>query len=569
MGARISRRDVLRTGAAAGAAAALAGAGAGHAAAAGPPTKDGTGDGTLMLVNGKIHTMDGDNSVVRAVSIRNGRFVSLGDGAANPGPGAKVINLHGRTVIPGLIESHTHFVSVANRPGWHVAQLELAESVDEVLQMLADRRAGSDIPEGEFVTAMGGWHPNQWAERRLPTRAELDEAVPDRPVFLFQQFAGPAAVNSLGKEFFENVTSPLAGPVAVGDDGSITGADARVALYHLRVRQTFEDKKRSTLDSMAFTAQVGLTTLLDQTLVAVDEDPRPNHFLANLNHYRMYDGWLAVHADGDAFVRLQMNFLHNQGRIPELGGLDNQLPELRERLKNQFQFFGDDVLRTGAIGEWPAPLSADQEVWFEAQRLVAEAQWRNENSPRNTDALTRVVEAYEAVDAEFGIKHLRWGVQHGEGATPELLDRLKALNCGVSMSGFRWLGGSGPAAGAPFRMIVDSGVPAALHEDGVHIAPHNPWFAMHYATTGLNVFGEQINEGEQITRQEAMHAYTRAAAWFLNREDKLGSIEPDKLADLLVLDKDYFTVSDDEMRRTRPVLTVVGGRIVHDTGEVT
>ncbi|HEX6194406.1 MAG TPA: amidohydrolase family protein [Jiangellaceae bacterium] len=580
----LSRRDLLRSGAAAGGAIAFGGLTAGTAAAwdntgggrgGGKGRRRGRGrrhDEKLALVNGKIHTMDQGNRIAREVLIEDGEFTDVG-WRVDRGSDVKVIDLRGRTVVPGLIESHTHFVSLANRPGWHVAQLELAESIDEVLQMLADRRAASDIPEGEFITAMGGWHPRQWAEGRLPTLDELDEAVADRPVFLFQQFAGPAAVNSLGKEFFENVTSPLAGPVQVGDDGSIAtdfaNPNARAALYHLRVRQTFDDKKRSTFDAMAFTAQVGVTTLLDQTLVAVDSDPLPTHFLANLNHFRMYDAWLDVHRNGEDFVRLQINFLHNQGRIPELGGLENQLPELRERLKNQFQFFGDDMLRTGAIGEWPAPLSADQEVWFEAQRLVAEAQWRNENSPRNTDALTRVVQAYEALDAEYGIKHLRWGVQHAEGATPELLDRLKALNCGVSMSGFRWLGGSGPSAGAPFRTIVDSGVPASLHEDGVHIAPHNPWFAIHYATTGLNLAGEQINEGEQITRQEALHAYTQAAAWFLNREDDLGSIEKGKLADLLVLDRDYFQVSDDELRRIKPVLTVVDGQIVHDTGEVT
>lgn len=580
----LSRRDLLRSGAAAGGAVAIGGLTAGTATAwdyndggRGRDTGRRRGRGRrhgekLALVNGKIHTMDEHNRFARAVLIEDGVFTEVGQVVRRDG-NTRVINLRGRTVVPGLIESHTHFVSLANRPGWHVAQLELAESIDEVLQMLADRRDSSDIPEGEFVTSMGGWHPSQWAEGRLPTLDELDEAVPDRPVFLFQQFAGPGAVNSLGKEFFENVSSPLAGPVEVGDDGSIAtdfgNPNARAALYHLRVRQTFEDKKRSALDSMAFTAQVGVTTLLDQTLVAVDEDPRPNHFLANLNHYRMYDAWLDLHRNGEDFVRLQMNFLHNQGEIPDLGGLENQLPELRERLKNQFQFFGDDMLRTGAIGEWPAPLSAPQEVWFEAQRLVAQAQWRNENSPRNTDALARVVEAYEAVDAEFGIKHLRWGVQHAEGATPELLDRLKALNCGVSMSGFRWLGGSGTAAGAPFRMIVDSGVPASLHEDGVHIAPHNPWFAIHYATTGLNVAGEQINEGQQITRQEALHAYTQAAAWFLNREDDLGSIEKGKLADLLVLDRDYFRVSDDDLRRIKPLLTIVDGEIVHDTGEVT
>jgi predicted amidohydrolase YtcJ len=107
-----------------------------------------------------------------------------------------------------------------------------------------------------------------------------------------------------------------------------------------------------------------------------------------------------------------------------------------------------------------------------------------------------------------------------------------------------------------------------LHEDGVHIAPHNPWFALHYATTGLNVLGQQINPGQQLTRHEALYAYTRGNAWYLNREDDLGSIETGKRADLLVLDKDYFTVSDAEMRRILPVMTVVDGAIVHDTGAV-
>jgi len=100
----------------------------------------------------------------------------------------------------------------------------------------------------------------------------------------------------------------------------------------------------------------------------------------------------------------------------------------------------------------------------------------------------------------------------------------------------------------------------------VHIAPHNPWFAMHYATTGLNVLGQQINPQQQISRQEALHGYTRGNAWYLNRENDLGSIEVGKLADLVVLDRDYFSVSDADMRRTRPILTVVDGQIVHDEG---
>jgi hypothetical protein len=583
---KISRRDLFKAGAAAGLGAMLPGS----AQSAKPQGGGGQGNQSdLTFVNGRIHTMDDKGSVVSAVAIRDGRFVSLGS-ASNPGPGTKVINLHGRTVVPGLIESHTHFVSLANRPGYHVAQWELASSVAEVLAVLAARRARGDVPPGQFITAMGAGTPRMFAELRLPTLAEIDSAVPDRPVFLYQGGGGPARTNTLGRQFFESL---MEFPVVVQPDGSIitvAGVNyANRALYHLRIRQTFEDKKRSALDAMAFSAQVGVTANYDQTLVALNSatqplDPQPTHALFNLDHYRMYDAWLALHREGSAFVRLQINFLHNQGFTPELGSdLASQLPELRERLKNQFQFFGDDMLRTGAIGEWAAPFVASTstnqmgyQVWLEAQRLCAKARWRNENSqagsPTNTDNIRQVVETYEAMDAEFGIKELRWGLQHADHATPDQLDRLKRLNCGVSMSGFRWLNGTPRADGLPvgplFPQIIASGIPAGLHEDGVHIAPHNPWFALHYATTGLNVLGTQINPGQQISRQQALYAYTRANAWYLNQEDKLGSIEVGKLGDLVVLDRDYFSVSDAAMRQTRPVLTVVDGRIVYDAGVV-
>jgi len=577
---KITRRDFFKAGAAAGMAAALPSA---SGQVKPPATPAGGVEPDLVLVNGKIHTMDDANRVVSAVAIRDGRFVAVGT-AANPGPGVKVINLEGRTVVPGLLESHTHFVSLANRPGYHVAGLELAHNIAEVQEMLAERRARGDVPEGAFITAMGGWHPRQWfgpgEMLRLPTRTELDAAVPDRPVILFQQFNGPSSVNSLGQAFFETVTSPLAGPVTVADNGLITaGLQSTTALYHLRVRQTFEDKKRSALDAMAHSARVGITAMLDQTLVAVGFgplDPQPNHPLATLNHFRMYDGWIAVHQEGGSLVRLQMNFLHNQGFNGALGGLENQLPELRERLKNQFQFFGDGMLRTGAIGEWAAPFgapgSANHPVWFEAQRLVAQARWRNENAQSGAVNIGHVVDAWEAVHAEFGITDLRWGLQHGDFATPEQLERLKNLNVAISMSGLRWqnIAITPPASpvGPLFPQILASGIKAGLHEDGVHIAPHNPWYALHYATTGLNVFGVLINPGQQISRQEALHAYTRGNAWYLNRENDLGSIEVGKLADLCVLDRDYFSVSDAAMRDTRVILAVVDGRVVHDAGAV-
>jgi len=584
----LSRRDLLRAGVAVGVGAALPSPAAQAAPHGDSPEAGASSAPPLVFVNGKIHTMDDANRVVNSATIRNGRFAEVTKNS-HGGHDATVIDLRGHTVVPGIIESHTHFVSLANRPGYHVAQWELASNIAEVLAMLAARR--KDVPEGQFITAMGAGTPRMFAELRLPTLAEIDAVVPDRPVFLYQGGGGPARTNTLGKRFFESATAPLAGPCVVGDDGTL-GTVASVnhanrALYHLRIRQTFEDKKRSALDAMAFSASVGITAVLDQTLVAVATgtldpaslDPQPAHPLFTLNHYRMYDAWLALHAEDKTLIRLQINFLHNQGFIPALGDLDHQLPELRERLKNQFPFFGDDMVRTGGIGEWAAPFAAPSSpdnyaVWYEAQRLVAKARWRNENaqpgSPTSAASIEQVVATYEAMDAEFGITDLRWGLQHADFATPDQLSRLKRLNCGVSMSGFRWLNGVPRTDGLPvgplYPQIIASGIPAGMHEDGVHIAPHNPWFAMYYATTGLNVLGQQINPGQQISRPQALYAYTRANAWYLNREHDLGSIEVGKLADLVVLDRDYFSVSDANMRGTRPVLTVVDGEIVYDAG---
>jgi hypothetical protein len=309
---------------------------------------------------------------------------------------------------------------------------------------------------------------------------------------------------------------------------------------------------------MAYSAAVGLTAHLDEVLFPTPGPLHPNQILSNLDQYRMYDSWLELHRQGKTLVRLQTNFLQNQNNPP--------LPELKERLRNQFQYFGDDMMMTGSIGEWAAPLGAGA-VWREAQRLVAQAGWHNENSVHNIPELTQVVDAYEAVNREFDITKQRWVVHHVPVVTKDLLDRLHALGCGVQMGAFQWVTSSDPKVivGAPFRTILDHGIPAGIHGDGVHIAPLNPWQHIYFAVTGLNSFAARVNGNDQITRQEALRTFTRANAWFLRMEDRIGSIETGKLGDLVVLDRDYFAVPDEEIKQVRSVLTIVGGKIVHDT----
>jgi predicted amidohydrolase YtcJ len=518
----------------------------------------------LNLTNGRIHTFDARNSVVSAVAIRNGRIASVGNSAPARTPTTRVIDLRGRTVVPGLVEGHIHSVSLANRPGYHTI-LENTASIREIQEALAARR--KSVPEGQWITSMGGWHPNQWAEHRHPTLKELDEAVTDRPVLLYERFTGPAVTNSAGKKIFDALDAgaplhPEIKKVAVDDNGVIAaagfagGGPAASALFHLRRLQTFDEKKRSTLDAMNYSASVGLTAHLDQVLFPTPGPLHPNQILSNLDQYRMYDSWLALHREGRAIIRLQMNFLQNQN--------DPALPELKERLRNQFQFFGDDMLMTGSIGEWAAPLASGA-VWREAQRLVAEAGWRNENSVQNLAGLTQVVEAYEAVNKQYDITKLRWMVHHVPEVNADLLNRLKAMGCGVQMAAFRWVTSSDPkvVVGPPFRMIVDNGIRVGIHGDGVHIAPLNPWPHIYFAVTGVNSFGAKVNGDQQLTRQEALRLFTRGNSWFLRMEDKIGSIESGKLADLVVLDRDYFTVPEVQIKQIKSLLTIVNGKIVH------
>src|SRR5580693_6756406 len=524
-----------------------------------PPAAE---DIRLALINGKIHTSDARDTVVNSVTIRNGRFITVGGRPPRAGPLVKVIDLRGRTVVAGLVEPHIHIVSLANRPGYHTI-LENTTSIHEIQETLAARR--KDVPAGAWITSMGGWHPNQWAEHRHPTRKELDDAVPDRPVFLYERFTGPCATNSLGKAYFDAAdAAPPVHPdikkINVSADGIIAGGGPSAsALFLMRRMQTFDDKKRSTLDAMRYAASVGLTSHLDQVLFPTPGPLHPSQILSNLDQYRMYDAWLDLHREGRTIVRLQMNFLQNQS--------DPQLPELKERLRNQFPFFGDDMMRTGGIGEWAAPLASGA-VWREAQHLVGQAGWRNENAVQNLAGLRQVVEEYEAVNRQFDVTKLRWVVHHVPEVNADLLTRLKALGCGVEMGAFRWVTSSDPkvVAGPPFRTIVDHGIQTGIHGDGVHIAPLNPWLHIYYATTGVNSFGDQVNPGQHLTRSEAIRLFTRGNSWFLRMEEKIGSVEPGKLADLVVLDRDYFAVPDAEIKKIRSVLTIVNGKVVHDAG---
>jgi len=400
--------------------------------------------------------------------------------------------------------------------------------------------------------------------------------VPNNPAFMMISFTGPGQANSAGASILR------ANGVNVGADGSVAGgfpiSECSKALLFLR--QTLlnpAERRRSVIDAMNHALLVGVTTHLDQgafqaTNTATDGAAHEDNFTMHIPFLQIYD-------QGKGTIRLRINFLHMEA--------DQNTPELVQRLKNAFPFIGNEWVKTGGIGEFIAQGVNDASPFKEAAKKVARAGWRAEvhslgrrNTPASAPAdFEFEIQGFEAANAEVHgiVRDRRWVIAHVPGVTQEWIDRLQAIGGNLSLTGWQYLAGNptastvAPYAGPPFRMIVDSsnrpdGIHAGMSSDGMQIAPMNPWIHMYYATTGLNARGVLINGGQQVSRQEVLSLYTRQNGWFLREEDELGTIEPGKLADLVVLNSDYFAVPNEDLKKIRSVLTVVGGNVVYDGG---
>jgi predicted amidohydrolase YtcJ len=511
----------------------------------------------LRLVNGKIVTMDARNSVLSSVTIQNGRFDFSG---AKPSPCTKTINLHGRTAVPGLVDNHNHIVLLGLRPGYDT-RLETAASIKDVQAAITTR--AKSVPAGKFVTAMGGWNPAQFAEKRLPTLEELDAASSDNPVLVFVAFTGPAATNSLGKAFF----------AGKGIDVSATGAIAAnapsvAALNALRSIQTFEDKQRGTMDALDYSASVGVTTDVDMGAFVIPgtpdiEDSFVFDGLASADPFHMYDAALAVHRDKKMAARLRIFFLSMD--------TEAKIPLLSERLRNAFDGLGDDMLRISGIGEfatvWPLFGKITPPANYEAAlQLVAKQGWPFQQHSLSLAEDQLTAETFEKVNARTPIANLRWSIAHVPHIDQVTLNRFKALGAGIAIHPFEYLAGA-PGAGPPIRMIVDSGIHVGAGSDAAQISTLDPWLMIYYMVTGKNAAGVLINPGQTLTRTEALRLYTANNGWFLREEDRLGSIEAGKLGDIVVLSDDFLDpakVPDEAIKRVKSVLTIVGGKAVYD-----
>ena len=515
--------------------------------------------GDLVLTNGQILTVDQNDSIASTVRIRGDRIIAVGDEIGEVDACTDVVDLAGRTVVPGLINVHAHYLRGGMRPGHDVRAIETVYSVGDLQAVIADRASllptvSGNISGRDFISIVDAWNPAQFAEKRLPRLEELDEAAPDRPVFMMQYPAGPGATNSVGRVFFEQ------NGVSVADDGLVAGppaptlTDAQRAYAVLASDQTLEDKKRSLRELMQHSNTVGMSTILD----GGGSFPGPGQF----DEYADYEAVLALWREGALTVRFRAQL---QSAARDAAGI----AAIQARVDNTFMGLGDEMFKIAGFGEnivaETTPIQP-LELFEDAFTIAAEHGWLVHQYSIDVEELERHTTAFEQVNGTTPIADLHWNLSHVFEIDDAILERLGAMGIGVAVQ-MHWYQGFSPLGnlGPPYRRILDSGVPMGAGSDaGTYV----PWVWIYHMTTGNTSSGEPILAGQTITRMEALRISTRGSAWFAQEEDVLGSVELGKLADLVVLSDDYLTVPDEDLRSLTSVLTLTGGEVVYSDGSV-
>jgi predicted amidohydrolase YtcJ len=517
----LSRRDVLR-GALAGAAAYV---GSGHlseesslhAAQRGAPVAD------LLLTNGKF--VDGRGVVGSALTIKNGRIAGVGDARAL-GSATRTIDLRGRTVVPGLFDAHVHYTRAGVNPGYDARRIERAFSIAELQEAIAAR--AKSVPPGAFITCIGGWNHTQLAENRRPTTAELDAAAPKHGVYISGTGGGTGAItNSVGRAFFATRN------VAV-DEATGVVASAQPALAALQAGQTSADKLRGTTELNAHASSLGLTGVVNA---------------GNLSDQEFA---LELWRQNTLTVRMRPVFPADSPQDVETRVLNN--------FSQAGKAVGDDLFRPAGFGERVGGTDTMSPQFEPTARMIARHGWLLQQHSITLKENDFHLEAFRSIARDHSIDRLRWSIIHLQSIDESRLTALKALGCGASAQTWTYFGNGG---GPPFRRIVDSGIRACVGTDSTNVSALDPWVSLFYMTTGRNVAGMLTNDGQQVSRVDALRLYTEGAAWFSFDDHHLGSFVAGKYADLAVLSHDYLTVPEQTIRRIESVLTLMGGTVVH------
>lgn len=532
-----------------------------------------------LLRNGHIHTMDAGETTTTAVAIRDGRFVATGAAAeALAGPATQVIDLGGRTAVPGLIDSHVH----QHQWGMNLPAVQLLDtrSIADILARIGERARAT--PPGDWVIASSLWHESILAEGRLPTRWELDSVAPDNPVFI-PRGGHVVAVNSLALAragVTRDTPQPAGGVIVKREDGEPTGvlliAGATVlARRVLPAPPPVPEQTRLVTQAMRDLNALGVTTVVEPGIT--DEVAGIYRALRDQGAMTVRT-WLLWRAATGEQIRRGIAAQRDWPQHPMLrtGGIKWLLDGGVEggRMNEPYRIVPGEQTNPEYRGILLLPSGGEAEL-LEGLRDIHRAGLQIQTHAVGDFTIDLITRLYGQVDRELGaIRPLRWTVMHIFLPTPTALTEMARLGVMATAQNHpvllghnqrRWWGDERAAYSIPIRRIIDAGVHVGGGTDAP-VVPGDPFQSMWWMTTRGTLAGYRLGPEHAITAREALRLYTRNNAVLLGAEAELGSIEPGKLADLVVLSQDVLAVDPERLRETRALLTLVGGRVVHRQG---
>ncbi|WP_456314810.1 amidohydrolase [Pseudomonas shirazensis] len=533
----------------------------------------------LILFNGKIHSFNSETPNVTAVAIKDGKFIAVGNDSGVmefASEETKIIDLHSKRVVPGINDSHIHLI----RGGLNY-NLELrwdgVPSLADALRMLKEQV--DRTPNPQWVRVVGGWSEFQFAERRMPTLEEINAIAPETPVFILHLYdraiMNRAALRAVG--YTKNTPAPPGGQIERDSNGEPTGliiaTPNAMILYSTLAKGptlSYEHQINSTRHFMKELNRFGITSVIDAG-GGFQNFPDDYKVVNELNEKKQLT------------VRIAYNLFTQKPK--------HEFEDFEDWIDTVKLYQGDDMYRHNGAGEMLVFSAADFEDFLQPRpdlpenmeaelekvvRLLVENRWPFRLHATYNESITRFLNVFEKINQEIPFNGLPWIFDHAETIDERNIERVKNLGGGIAVqSRMAYQGeyftdryGAKAAENTPpIKKMLEMEVPVGGGSDATRVSSYNPWVSMYWMTVGKTVGGLQLYNESRLSRETALELYTRGSAWFSQEQAKKGDIRTGMFADLVVLDSDYFTIADEDIKKIEADLTIVDGKIVYANGD--
>jgi predicted amidohydrolase YtcJ len=534
----------------------------------------------LVLHGGRFTTLDPANPTASAVAITAGVLTAVGhdeDVLGMASQETRLIDLGGRGVLPGLIDNHLHII----RGGLNF-NMELrwdgVRSLSDAMDML--RRQVAITPPPQWVRVVGGFTEHQFAEKRLPTIAELNAVAPDTPVFLLHLYdralLNAAALKAVG--YTKDTPEPLGGHIERDKAGNPTGlllAKPNAAILYATLARgpklPFEYQLNSTRHFMRELNRLGVTGAID----------------AGGGFQNYPDDYAVIQKladDGQLTIRLAYNLFTQKPKAEK--------EDFLNWTKTSKYKQGNDYFRHNGAGEMLVFSAADFEDFRQPRpdmpetmegelegvvRVLAENRWPWRLHATYDETISRALDVFERVNRDIPLQGLNWFFDHAETISEASIDRIAALGGGIAVQHrmayqgeyfVERYGAAVAAATPPVAKMLEKGIKVSAGTDATRVASYNPWVSLAWLTTGMTVGGLRLYPQRNcVDRETALRMWSQYVTWFSNEEGKKGQIKVGLLADLIVPSSDYFACADNAIADMTSDLTIVGGKVVYAAGD--